>query len=49
MKFSRMFIPTTKEAPRDATLPSHQFLVRAGFISQTGAGIYDFMPLGKID
>ena len=48
MKFSKMFIPTTKETPNDATLPSHQFLVRAGFIAQTGAGIYDFMPLGKI-
>lgn len=48
MKFSKMFIPTTKETPNDATLPSHQFLVRAGFISQTGSGIYDFMPLGKI-
>jgi prolyl-tRNA synthetase len=43
-----MFIPTTKETPSDATLPSHQFLLRAGFISQTGAGIYDYMPLGKI-
>lgn len=48
MKFSQMFIPTTKETPNDATLPSHQFLIRAGFITQTGSGIYDFMPLGKI-
>ena len=48
MKFSKLFIPTTKETPNDATLPSHQFLIRAGFISQTGAGIYDYMPLGKI-
>ncbi len=48
MKFSQMFIPTTKETPNDATLPSHQFLVRGGFIAQTGSGIYDFMPLGKI-
>ncbi len=48
MKFSQMFIPTTKETPSDATLPSHQYLVRGGFISQTGAGIYDYMPLGKI-
>ena len=48
MKFSKMFIPTTKETPNDATLPSHQFLLRGGFIAQTGAGIYDFMPLGKI-
>ncbi|PKN13879.1 MAG: proline--tRNA ligase, partial [Deltaproteobacteria bacterium HGW-Deltaproteobacteria-24] len=48
MKFSKMFIPTTKETPNDATLPSHQYLLRGGFIAQTGAGIYDFMPLGKI-
>ena len=48
MKFSKLFIPTTKEMPSDATLPSHQYLVRGGFISQNGSGIYDFMPLGKI-
>ena len=48
MKFSQMFMPTTKETPSDATLPSHQFLIRGGFISQSGAGLYDFMPLGKI-
>ena len=48
MKFTNMFMPTTKETPSDATLASHQFLVRGGFISQSGAGLYDFMPLGKI-
>ncbi len=48
MKFTNMFMPTTKETPSDATLPSHQFLVRGGFISQSGSGLYDFMPLGKI-
>ena len=48
MKFSKMFMPTTKETPNDASLPSHQYLVRGGFINQTGAGIYDYMPLGKI-
>lgn len=47
MKFSQMFIPTTKETPNDATLPSHQFLIRGGFITQSGAGLYDFLPLGK--
>jgi len=45
---SRAFIPTTKEAPSDATLPSHQFLIRGGFVNQQGAGLYNFMPLGKI-
>jgi len=48
MKFSQMLIPTTKETPNDATLPSHRYLVRGGFINQKGAGLYNFMPLGKI-
>ncbi len=48
MKFSNCFIPTTKETPNDATLPSHQFLIRGGFISQQGSGLYNYMPLGKI-
>jgi len=48
LRRSRAFIPTTKEAPSDATLPSHQFLVRGGFINSQGAGLYNFMPLGKI-
>ncbi|MCV6606757.1 MAG: proline--tRNA ligase [Campylobacterales bacterium] len=47
MRFSRSFIPTTKEAPKEATLPSHIYLTRAGFITQVSAGLYDLMPLGK--
>ncbi len=47
MRFSRLFAPTTKEAPKDAVLPSHIYLVRGGFISQIGSGIYNFLPLGK--
>jgi prolyl-tRNA synthetase len=48
MKFSNCFIPTTKETPNDVTLPSHQYLIRGGFINQQGAGLYNYMPLGKI-
>ena len=48
MRRSRAFIPTTKEVPSDATLLSHQFLVRGGFINQQGSGLYNFLPLGKI-
>ncbi|MDR1614950.1 MAG: proline--tRNA ligase [Campylobacteraceae bacterium] len=48
MRFSKLFAPTTKEAPKDALLPSHIFLIRGGFISQTGSGLYNFLPLGKI-
>src|ERR1019366_7224094 len=46
MLFSRALIPTTKEAPADATNASHVLLSRAGFIRRVGAGIYDFLPLG---
>ncbi|MDR2100546.1 MAG: proline--tRNA ligase [Campylobacteraceae bacterium] len=48
MRFSKLFAPTTKDAPKDALLPSHIFLIRGGFISQTGSGLYNFLPLGKI-
>ncbi len=48
MKFTKFYAPTTKEAPKDATLPSHIFLTRGGFISQNGSGLYSFLPLGKI-
>lgn len=48
MRRTRAFIPTSKEAPSDATLPSHKFLIRGGFINQQGAGLYNFLPLGKI-
>jgi len=47
MRRSRAFIPTTKEAPSDAQLASHIFLSRAGFISQSAAGLYNYMPLAK--
>lgn len=47
MRFSKAFIPTTKEAPSDAQLASHIFLARAGFTSQVAAGLYNYLPLGK--
>ncbi|SFV55025.1 Prolyl-tRNA synthetase, bacterial type [hydrothermal vent metagenome] len=49
MRFSRMLIPTMKEAPSDAVLTSHILLLRAGFIQFSGgSGLYNFLPLGKI-
>ncbi len=48
MRFSKLFIPTTKNAPNDAVLPSHKLLIQGGFITQVGSGIYNFLPLGKI-
>ena len=47
MRFSKAYIPTTKEAPTGAVLASHIYLARAGFVSQVAAGLYNFLPLGK--
>jgi prolyl-tRNA synthetase len=46
-RFSRLFIPTLKEAPADAQWASHKLMLRAGFIRQLGAGIYDYLPLAQ--
>jgi len=46
-RYSQLFIPTLKEAPADAQVASHRLLVRAGFIRQLGAGIYDHLPLAR--
>ena len=47
MRFSKFFIPTFKEMPKDVVLKSHEYLLRGGFIQQIGSGIYNFLPLGK--
>ncbi|HEX9399296.1 MAG TPA: proline--tRNA ligase [Anaeromyxobacter sp.] len=47
VRLSKAFVPTLKEAPADAQVASHKLLVRAGFIRQLGAGIYDYLPLAR--
>ena len=48
MRFSKLLIPTSKETPNDATLASHIYLIRGGFIQSVGgSGLYNFLPLGK--
>jgi prolyl-tRNA synthetase len=48
VRFSKLLIPTTKETPNDATLASHIYLIRGGFIQSVGgSGLYNFLPLGK--
>jgi len=44
-RWSKLFIPTLREAPADAEVASHKFLLRAGYIRQLGAGIYNYLPL----
>ncbi len=46
-RWSELFIPTLREAPADAEVASHRFLVRAGYIRQLAAGIYSYLFLGQ--
>lgn len=46
MKASQFFISTLKEAPAEATLPSHSLMIRAGLIKANASGLYTWMPMG---
>ncbi|MBL1214451.1 MAG: proline--tRNA ligase [Ignavibacteriae bacterium] len=46
MRLSSSFIPTLKEVPTDAVIPSHILMIRAGLIRQLSAGIYSMLPAG---
>ncbi len=46
MRWSKTLIPTMKEVPADAEIPSHQLMLRAGLIRQLMAGSYSYLPLG---
>jgi prolyl-tRNA synthetase len=46
MKTSNFFIPTLRESPSEAEIPSHSLMLRAGLVRQLAAGIYTWLPLG---
>ncbi len=46
-RWSKLFLPTLREAPSDAEVASHKFLLRAGYVRQVGAGIYSYLFLGQ--
>jgi prolyl-tRNA synthetase len=46
MRISKTLVPTLKEAPAEAEIPSHILLVRGGYLRKVAAGIYSFLPLG---
>ena len=47
MRWSQAFIPTLREVPAEAEVPSHRLLLRAGYIRQVGAGIYAHLFLAR--
>lgn len=46
MKLSKGFWQTYKEVPADAEIPSHQLMLRTGLIHKSGAGLYNYLPMG---
>jgi prolyl-tRNA synthetase len=46
MLWSKFFIPTVKETPHEATVPSHILMIRSGMLRQVVAGAYSYLPLG---
>ncbi len=47
MKYSHLFGKTIKDVPKDTSLTSHKLLYQAGFIRESTAGRYYFLPLGQ--
>src|SRR5262245_19037499 len=47
MRWSKPFIPTLRETPAEAEVASHQLLLRAGYIRQLAAGIYNYLFLAQ--
>jgi len=46
MRYTKSFLKTFKETPKEAQTISHQYLLRGGFIHPLGSGFYVLLPLG---
>ena len=46
MRYSQYLLPTLKEIPSEAEVPSHQLMFRAGMIRKLTSGVYSYLPLG---
>ena len=46
MRFTQLFVPTLRDAPKDAEMISHRLLLRGGFIRPLSSGVYSYLPLG---
>ncbi|MBS1831041.1 MAG: proline--tRNA ligase, partial [Acidobacteria bacterium] len=47
MRWSKLFIPTLRETPAEAEVASHQLLLRAGYVRQLSAGLYNYLYLAQ--
>ncbi|MCP4377358.1 MAG: proline--tRNA ligase [bacterium] len=46
MRYKKLLIPTTREVPADAEIPSHRLMIRAGYIRKVASGTYTYLLLG---
>ncbi|MCI6151768.1 MAG: proline--tRNA ligase [Fusobacterium perfoetens] len=46
MRFSKYYIKTLKETPKEAEIVSHKLLLRAGMIKKLASGVYTYLPMG---
>jgi len=46
LRATEFYAPTLRQVPSEAEIPSHQLLLRGGFIRQLSAGVFTFLPLG---
>jgi prolyl-tRNA synthetase len=46
MRYSQYLLPTLKEVPSEAEVPSHQLMLRSGMIRKLASGVYSYLPLG---
>jgi prolyl-tRNA synthetase len=46
MLFSKLLLPTLKDAPKEAEVISHKLMLRAGMVRKVASGIYTWLPLG---
>lgn len=45
MRTSKLYAPTLRQTPAEAEVPSHQLMLRAGFIRKVAGGVYTYLPL----
>lgn len=46
LRWSQTHLFTLKEAPSDAEIPSHQLMMRSGFMKKLGPGLYTYGAIG---
>lgn len=46
MRFTKLYVPTLREAPGDADIVSAKLMLRSGMIRKIASGVYEWLPLG---